>query len=74
MIDGHVTEADLERAERVASAAWSKVDVAQRLEREATNRAIKAETRITHALLALRRHPPDVTGALIHLEGRARDD
>lgn len=59
---------ELEQAKRVAQAAWDKLEVAQRLQREATHRAISAEDRIDLARIALRRDPPNVADALAYLE------
>jgi hypothetical protein len=66
--DGYSPEEDLEAAWSAAHAAWGKVELAQRLQRQAVNRAVKAEDRIYHARIALRLDPPDISAALEHLE------
>jgi hypothetical protein len=63
-------EGELEAAWSAAHAAWDKVELAHRLQRQAANRAVKAEGRIYLARVALRRNPPDVTVALSYLEDR----
>jgi hypothetical protein len=60
---------DAEAVDRSLSAAWDKVELAERLRVEAIHRAIRAENRVYLAALALRHNPPDVDAALYHLKG-----